>query len=96
MMEALSLTMQLHTYVPGSLIYLDEVFTTTSALDQAALLCALLEHFQIDGNQIILATHNELLLKYLETGLAGFPVELLHLGYTQTPAGPKNTYTIES
>lgn len=95
MMEALSLTMQLRTYIPGSLIYLDEVFTTTSALDQAALLCALLEHFHSDGNQIILATHNELLLKYFETGFAGFPVELLHLGYTQTPAWPRNTYKIE-
>lgn len=67
MMEALSLTMQLRSYIPGSLIYLDEVFTTTSALDQAALLCALLEYFQSDGNQIVLATHNELLLKHLET-----------------------------
>ena len=66
MMEALSLTMQLRSYIPGSLIYLDEVFTTTSALDQAALLCALLETFHQDKNQIILATHNEVLLRYLE------------------------------
>lgn len=69
MNEVKQLNGVLSRILPGSIVYLDEPFSTTSAEDQAILSENLLRYLRKIDIKIIVATHNEVLIKRMAKNL---------------------------
>ncbi len=95
MQEAKSIADSLKFLTSKSVVYMDEVFTTTSPEDQAALLLWLIEYLKEKWAEIILATHNEYVLKYFDSMNNKFKANIMHFWTKKWNSWIENTYKLE-